>query len=901
MLPVTTTMLVIGALEPENNLNFTIKGSDLYVEDFMTDTFEDDPASSTFGWGRGYLSSDRNFSFNPLDFYATAAPVIDLEFQGRRCFALTNDKTVSSDQVYILDVTNPSSIAQLGSTTYNTNGTALDVDGAYFYTGQHHSAVGPSFCTGNAIDPTSPAIHWTYGQFGQVTDIESEGRYVYYTIYKEASDNSFKVFDAEDPTSMSFPSPTGWVNGNGLGLTVEGRLAYVAASIDGLFIFNISNPYNTVLVGQVDTPGNATDVLVDGSFAYVTDGDAGIQVVDILDPTQPEIIGTYDTAGITRRMAKQGNTLFVSDGPAGFTILDVADPFNPVLVISVVAGYTYDVALYGGIIGAATETGVYTFSIASTLSGITGYNRNNFLNIYNDHEVWDVKVRGNIAYIAGGSDGFYTLDVRYPEHPVLLDIHNPVIRTFKKLDIDGQYAYLVDNAALYVYDISDPSNIRLISLLGVNPGHNDIFSEGHTLYMAWGGGTMPVLNNSHPAILSWSQMYDELTHGTNITSVWAQGRHAYTVDNSGVSSAAIFTHSALDLTAVTTTDSYTGMTIMKDIFVDGEVAYTANVGWIITFDINDPTNIIYGDSPTTPAVYGVHAFGQYLMTADRVIGLTMYDASNIYSLTPFSGVSELTNGLNVFTHGDYTYYANQTSLSILRHYESAGDTYENGIFIGQSLEVDSVTDGLILDATLDADMYVPPGTTVDYQMSADGGLHWEDVTPGILHEFVNTGENLRWRAIMTGIVYRSAHIYEVSINYNFNLLPTTPTIEDLGVSKFTGIFTVKWTASTDDVAVEHYELQMSDTSSFTTILKSWTPTKTKQAIFGLAKDTYYFRARAIDDTGLPGYWSVVEQVEIKLSTLITGIIFGSGLLVIVVVIVVISIVIRKKKKIAATR
>ena len=45
------------------------------------------------------------------------------------------------------------------------------------------------------------------------------------------------------------------------------------------------------------------------------------------------------------------------------------------------------------------------------------------------------------------------------------------------------------------------------------------------------------------------------------------------------------------------------------------------------------------------------------------------------------------------------------------------------------------------------------------------GINWEEVTPGVEHEFVNEGNDLRWRAIIDGPTDRSVHLYELVIDY----------------------------------------------------------------------------------------------------------------------------------------
>jgi hypothetical protein len=54
--------------------------------------------------------------------------------------------------------------------------------------------------------------------------------------------------------------------------------------------------------------------------------------------------------------------------------------------------------------------------------------------------------------------------------------------------------------------------------------------------------------------------------------------------------------------------------------------------------------------------------------------------------------------------------------------------------------------GTITTATLTADNT----TNLTFQMSADGGSHWENCTSGTLKTFTNTGTDLRWKATASG-------------------------------------------------------------------------------------------------------------------------------------------------------
>ena len=236
---------------------------------------------------------------------------------------------------------------------------------------------------------------------------------------------------------------------NLLGLDVDGQLAYLAHSTNGFYVMNVSNPYNMPSsIGSVNTPGNATDVLIEGNLAYVADGNSGVQIISISDPTSPTIIGSSNTPGNAHRLALQGNTLFVADGSGGVRILDVSDPTNPLNVTSISTPYTRDVDLYGGDLMVATNDGLYSYRVGASGGGLTTLP---FVGSYDGYEAWDIRVRGNIAYIAAGPDGLVTLDVSDPANlSVVASCEAP--GNAKAVAASEEYAYVTaeDPSRFYV-------------------------------------------------------------------------------------------------------------------------------------------------------------------------------------------------------------------------------------------------------------------------------------------------------------------------------------------------------------------------------------------------------------------------------------------------------------------
>ncbi len=894
ILPLTTCLTMTNstnAVVPSYG-GITKMANEIFVEDFTNDTYMDAGETDAWGWGTGTITNTRNFSWSQLDYFETEDPVVDLDVQGKKAYASVYNTTAGIDSLTILNLENSSDIKKTGGENSWINTLAVEANGDYLYAGQV-SVVGYSIVVFDISDPFNPTNPNGWGLLdGAITDIEANGHLIYFVNYNATGGKSLRILNTEDPLFLDLVT-CDWGSNKALGLAVQGQIVYVAASDEGFYVLNATNKHHPVESDHLALSGNVTDVIVDGGIAYVAAGDAGVFTIDVRDPTNIAILGQYDTPGNAIDLVLQGKTLFVADGLGGVLVLDVADPNNPSYVSDSSLQYTYCVELYGGILVVGTEEGVYTFNICAGL-GVTNLKHYAYENTFSDLQVWDVRVKGDIAYIAGGPDGFYTLNVQDPNNPILLD-HFTIApsESFKKLDVDGNFAHCVDDSGIYLFDISDPSDIEFRSFT-IGGLLEDMFSIGELEFVSFTTG-FAILNISNPyvpVVLS-----NNFIGTANLTAIWVQGVHLYVVDNipGGPIVNSLYIYDITNLAAPVFIGSASVDAQFNDIYVDGDVAYTADKAWMILYNVTNPvgpyfTTFTFGNS------LGVWGFGPYCLSADSDEGVSMVNCNNPYAIDPRMSIyPNATNALQVTTHGDYTYVANKTSLVILRHFESAGDTYIADTTTAQSLKVN--VPGLVSEATLDVGHYVPAGTTVEYSMSVDGGTTWEVVTLGVAHVFNDSGYDLRWRVVITGPKDRSVHIYAMSIDYTINYSPSIPTLTALGAEKFTGIFKLEWSESNDtDDNVDHYELQISDSNTFGTILKNMTAQGTSKSVFGLGKGTFFFRVRAVDNYGVVSDWSNVESTTVKLATLWIGLIIGGGLLVIVVLIVVISLVVRRKKR-----
>ncbi|MFW9800740.1 MAG: hypothetical protein ACFFD9_09905, partial [Candidatus Thorarchaeota archaeon] len=98
-----------------------------------------------------------------------------------------------------------------------------------------------------------------------------------------------------------------------------------------------------------------------------------------------------------------------------------------------------------------------------------------------------------------------------------------------------------------------------------------------------------------------------------------------------------------------------------------------------------------------------------------------------------------------------------------------------------------------------------------------------------------------------------------------NYFPSTPMLYDPGGTDDDGVFLLNWTASDDiDGYIDHYEIQVSDSSWFTTIMDEVTVYTTEYEMTVFVNDTYYFRVRAVDDNGTEGFWCFPQNLFVQI-------------------------------------
>lgn len=152
------------------------------------------------------------------------------------------------------------------------------------------------------------------------------------------------ITDAENPVSTFYSDTTCYDptsdNGDDIfcaSAVSDDELYVFSINGDSLFAIDVSNSAtidSPIVVGSWPTPGTAKDIYYSGDYVYIADSLSGLQIVDISDPASPTLTGNYSYSETDAAMGVfvDGNTAYLAYGKAGLVMVNVASPANPSII-----------------------------------------------------------------------------------------------------------------------------------------------------------------------------------------------------------------------------------------------------------------------------------------------------------------------------------------------------------------------------------------------------------------------------------------------------------------------------------------------------------------------------------------------------------------------------------------
>jgi hypothetical protein len=232
----------------------------------------------------------------------------------------------------VIDITNPAAPAITGSysSPQEINAVALSEDRAYLA----DNAKGLSVVS--LADPSAPVILGTYSIPVGAAGVAVRGTRAY-VVQNFQGDFAYGhqggdlcILDESDPAASYQVGCFGVAEpGYVMDAAISGNHAYIAASLDGLRVWDISNPV-PVEIG-FSTEFLPDSVIVSGNYAYTWG--YGWRVIDITNPASPAVVGGSEMH--VQDIAVAGDYAYVAEVPvwngSGYTggglhMINVANP-----------------------------------------------------------------------------------------------------------------------------------------------------------------------------------------------------------------------------------------------------------------------------------------------------------------------------------------------------------------------------------------------------------------------------------------------------------------------------------------------------------------------------------------------------------------------------------------------
>ena len=549
-----------------------------------------------------------------------------------------------------------------------------------------------SFSSKGASGEDTVPCHYKGGFGGSYKDVDFDGEYLY-----AAHIQGLSIFDVSDPSE---PERVGFLHTSGYaqGVAVEGDYAYVADSTNGLIVVDVTDKTNPQRTGGWNTSDVSLDVAVVGEHAYIADGNNGLVVVDITNKSDPQRTGSYNTAGHARDVAVVGDYAYIADDNYGLVIIDITNKSDPQEIgWCDPAGDAFGVAVAGNYAYLAFHrTGLIVVDVTNKRDPkVTG-------KCEISNYVLGVAVAGNHAYVAHGLDGLAVIDVTDKADPWKVGNFRVTNGWALSVAVAGDHAFIADNnEGLVIVDVIDKANPRRIGNYATSRSGFDVAVLGNYAYIADGGNGLVIVDITDRTAPERTGSYNTQVSAWGVEIV---GNYAFIADHAN----GLVIIDVTDKTKPEALGNYNTGGYALDVIVLGDYAYIANgKNGLVVVNISDKANPMkVGDLDTLGFARAVAVLDDYVYLADSEEGLVVIDTSDKTNPTIVGGY-ESEDALDVVVIEGHAYLgdgdnglvilniADRTEPQRVGGYDTAGQAW--GIAVaGDHVCIADRSEGLVL-------------------------------------------------------------------------------------------------------------------------------------------------------------------------------------------------------------
>ncbi|MBE0565877.1 MAG: hypothetical protein IH621_07980 [Krumholzibacteria bacterium] len=248
--------------------------------------------------------------------------------------------------------------------------------------------------------------------------------------------------------------------------------------------------------GTLDSYWCAYDVAVRGNYAYFANNDWNLQVVDVSDPSSPVAVWSRSLTAAAYALDLANDHVFIANGSGGLVVADLVDPARPRIVASLPLGVARDVKVVGDLAYVADDDKHLRIADVSDPSAPVALGA-----VATVGTAFGVDVQAGVACLATMHGGLEIFDVSDPSAPAALGRLD--LGSCQGVTVAGQYAYVLSGGNFAVVDISDPAAPSLVGTFpsistGWFPGHIAVDAPRRVAYAAIGDGGVVAIDISLP-------------------------------------------------------------------------------------------------------------------------------------------------------------------------------------------------------------------------------------------------------------------------------------------------------------------------------------------------------------------------------------------------------------------
>lgn len=467
------------------------------------------------------------------------------------------------------------------------------------------------------------------------------------TAYVAGTLTGLHILDISDPTSPTLLSRS-LVDINAiLDVKVVDHTAYIAAGSAGLIVVDVSDATNPVILAEVPTEGYTFRIDVEDDVAFLASSFYfnGISAFDVSDPARPSLLGTVEAQHQQMHLDARDGILYYTNGDSTFIALDVQDPSSMTFIGGIAMNRAIrhfvidgDVACFFGydttaLVDISDPLHMSTLGVENTPAAMGDYDhalqRAYVLRSGEPLKVFDTS-GGDDWDCLGSFDAYGSYDMVIRDH----------------------YAFIATGrSGLHVLDISAPREESFITQMQLDSPGNGFAFRSHYAYIASEDQGLKVVDFDDPSSPELVAQYE--TPGET-TDIQEDGGYVYLQDDAA--GVLIFDAMIPDRPRLVSTIEVSSMPF--GFCIDSDRAYIANEqDGIVIYDISDPSSPVrMGSYQTRDGTSGIAVDGNtaYYLTSQRRT-VQIIDVSNPQLPALISGFESETSLHDIVVHDGIFY------------------------------------------------------------------------------------------------------------------------------------------------------------------------------------------------------------------------------------------------------